>query len=420
MTELIIIDGEAVQTDDTGLATELEVWPGVEDPARLLAGIADWLGGYGNRQTRRTYAEGLGLPVTTADLAGWRRPTTAPQRWASALDAYAAVLDIKVAPDGAPRHSPPPAARGRLRHLHWLRWCAGHTLDPTAASSAHVKQWLQALSAVAAPATADRMLATVKALYASLADLGLVQANPAALDRRRLGFTAAAASTSSTITLTAAQVRALYAAAGAPRRGASPLDTARAAAIVALFTLGLRVSELCGLDEPDLHVTRGRRALRVRGKGGKVRVVYLSVPADTALKAYLELLHQQAVPDQPVDIERRGHPGPALQPRPLLRTRAGRRFQRQAIWQLLRRVAAAGGPELDAVAEGMHPHALRHFYVTAAVEAGAAVEHVQADVGHSSSDTTQQVYDHAARDPARSAVDLVAGSWHRAETGGAG
>ncbi|MFC7615293.1 tyrosine-type recombinase/integrase [Actinokineospora soli] len=77
------------------------------------------------------------------------------------------------------------------------------------------------------------------------------------------------------------------------------------------------------------------------------------------------------------------------------------------MWQLLRRLAAAGGEPLRDVAEAMHPHALRHFYVTTAVEAGAQLVHVQADVGHSSIDTTEQVYNSAARDPGRSAVDLV-------------
>lgn len=89
------------------------------------------------------------------------------------------------------------------------------------------------------------------------------------------------------------------------------------------------------------------------------------------------------------------------------RNRTGRRYQRQAIWQLLRRLAAAAGDSLLDVADAMHPHALRHFYVATAVEAGAQLVHVQADVGHASIDTTEQVYNNAARDPDRSAVDLV-------------
>jgi site-specific recombinase XerD len=291
----------------------------------------------------------------------------------------------------ASRHRPPPAARGRFRHLHWFRWCASSGVDPLVATSAHVKAWLDALNtAGSAPATRDRMLATVKALYTHLADTGLAAGNPAALNRRRLGLGATATSTTGTVVLTTAQVKALYAAARTPRRGASALDTARAAAVVALFTLGLRVSELCGLDRGDLHVTRGRRALRVHGKGGKTRIVYLHEAADHALTDYL----RERDTDAGTTLTRRAVPGDS----PLLVTRTGNRYRRQAVWQLLQRLSA------DAP---LHPHALRHFYVTTAVEAGAQLVHVQADVGHSSIDTTEQVYNNAARDPSRSAVDLV-------------
>ncbi|UVS79357.1 Tyrosine recombinase XerC [Actinokineospora sp. UTMC 2448] len=261
--------------------------------------------------------------------------------------------------------------------------------------------WLADLQqARAAVATRDRMLATVKALYTHLADTGLAAGNPAALDRRRLGLAVPADSASGTVTLTTAQVRALYDTAAAPRRGAGPVDSARAAAVVALFTLGLRVGEICGLDRGDLHVTRGRRALRVRGKGGKTRVVYLHALAESAISDYLRA-RDAAEGSLPARRDR------ALVDSPLLRTRTGARYQRQAVWQLLRRLAEAGGPVLRDVASAMHPHALRHFYVTTAVEAGAQLVHVQADVGHSSVDTTEQVYNSAARDPQRSAVDLV-------------
>ncbi|OLZ61556.1 tyrosine-type recombinase/integrase [Amycolatopsis keratiniphila] len=402
------LDSTAVSPGET--AGDGEAWPGVADPAGLLSGITEWLTGYGNHQTRRTYAEGLGLPVTAADIGAWLRPRTgAHDQWAEAVADYAQAVIIPPAAKSAGRTGPPPASRGRLRACHWLRWCAANGVDPSVATSAQVKTWLRDLeSAGAAPSTRDRMLATVKTMYSSLADTGLVAANPAALDRRRLGLTAAAASTSATITLTTRQVAALHQAAGTPRRGASACDVARSVAIVALFTLGLRVSELCGLDGADLHVTRGRRALRVHGKGGKVRIVYLSVPAERALMDYLALRTDGTGTEVVTGAGRRTRNSDL----PLLVTRGGRRFSRQAIWQLLRRIAAAGGPDLADVAEAMHPHALRHFYVTAAVEAGASLEHVQADVGHASIDTTSGVYDHAARDPARSAVDLVADAWH--------
>jgi len=133
----------------------------------------------------------------------------------------------------------------------------------------------------------------------------------------------------------------------------------------------------------------------VHGKGGKTRVVYLHAAAERALAACLT-----ETTTLPAHRDARG---PAT---PLLVTRSGNRFTRQAVWQLLRRLAQrTGDPDL---ARTMHPHALRHFYVTTAVEAGAQLVHVQADVGHTSIDTTEQVYNSAARDPSRSAVDLVA------------
>jgi site-specific recombinase XerD len=396
-----VVEREGTLEPDAEVAGA-ELWPGVADPAGLLAAITDWLAGYGNRGTRRTYAEGLGLPVTAADLHPWGTTRHAAPDWSTAVLHYSATLGISPADEAVRR--PPPAARGRFRALHWLRWCAGHGIDPLAARSAHVKTWLDALAdAGAAVATRDRLLATVKACYTHLADEGLAAGNPAALNRRRLGLVVPADNASTTVTLTIAQVQTLCDTASTPRRGASPLDTARARAIVALFTLGLRVGELCALDRADLHVTRGRRALRVFGKGGKTRIVYLHALAEEALAAYLRL-RDAADPDGSA-VARRG--APARPPAPLLITRTGRRYQRQAIWQLLRRLAAAAGGPLQDVADAMHPHALRHFYVTTAVEAGAQLVHVQADVGHSSIDTTEQVYNNAARDPGRSAVDLV-------------
>jgi site-specific recombinase XerD len=372
------------------------VWPGVDRPAELLKEIAEWLGGYGNRATRRTYAEGLGLPVTAADIHDWLPPADSRSKtvsgsddWLAAVDQYASVVGATPT-ESRPGHVPPPAARGRFRHLHWFRWCASSAVDPLTATSTHVKAWLDALTD-AAPATRDRMLATVKALYTHLADTGLAAGNPAALNRRRLGLGAAATSTTGTIVLTTAQVKDLYAAARAPRRGASPLDVTRAASVVALFTLGLRVSELCGLNRGDLHVTRGRRALRVHGKGGKTRVVYLHKAAEDALTEYLRERDKGAGTSP---ARRNAAPTDS----PLLVTRTGLRYRRQAVWQLLQRLSAD---------TPLHPHALRHFYVTTAVEAGAQLVHVQADVGHSSIDTTEQVYNNAARDPSRSAVDLV-------------
>jgi site-specific recombinase XerD len=377
-------------------------WPGVADPAGLLGAVADWLAGYGNLATRRTYAEGLGLPVTAAAMADWLVAVGADPEWAVALHSYAKVLDVDPRrPAAEPGHRPPPAPRGRLRHLHWFRWCAGTGLDPLAARAGDVKAWLAALAdANAAVATRDRMLGTVKALYAHLAEHDLVGGNPAALNRRRLGLSTTGR-TSSTITVTPDQVAALIAVAGRVRRRGNPQLALRAKAIVTVFTLGVRVSELCELDDTDRHVNRGRPALRVPGKGDKPRIVYLSTLADQALTAYLA-----ARGSTPATPARRGD---LAARRPLFTTRSGSRLSRQDVWHLLRRLASAAGLDLH-----IHPHVLRHFYVTTAVEAGADLADVQADVGHASIDTTRGVYDHSARDPMRSAVDRVAAAIEQA------
>ena len=92
---------------------------------------------------------------------------------------------------------------------------------------------------------------------------------------------------------------------------------------------------------------------------------------------------------------------------PLVATRDGGRCARADLYTLLRRIAAHAGPELEGVADRVHPHALRHAYVTIALEQDARIHHVQADVGHASIATTQH-YDRGLRTRATTAADLVA------------
>ncbi|TCK24320.1 site-specific recombinase XerD [Pseudonocardia endophytica] len=356
-------------------------WPGVDDPDALRALVARWLAGYGSAGTRRTYAYALGLPVSWAD----------------------AVTGAEPGDTGGAR--PPAAPRGRLHHLAWFRWCAARALDPRRATGAHVTAWLHALDAAGArPRTRARMLSTVAALYADLVEQGAVAGNPAALNRSRLGLSGASREPSPTIRLTAAQVRALVdAAATLPDRTRhAELYRRRAVAVVALLTLGLRVSEVTTLDRDDVVVTGGERVLRVLGKGGRRREVYLPAPAAAAVDAYLA--HRS--PDtRPIH---RGRSGPG---EPLITRRDGTRCTRFGLYALLRRVAAHAGPELDGVADRVHPHALRHAYVTIALEHDARLQHVQADVGHASVATTQH-YDRGLRRRAASAADVVSEAIH--------
>ncbi|GDY28492.1 tyrosine-type recombinase/integrase [Gandjariella thermophila] len=369
-----VVDAEFVPDDPLGSG----------GAAAFDALLGDWLLGYSNPRTRLSYGDALGLNRDwVRDLGG--QPAASP------------------APSTSRRRATPPRRTGRHRDLAWFRWCDRHALHPLAATSTDVKRWqADMVAAGVRKTTRAHRLAVVGELYRYLVDAGAVPANPAAFDRGGLGL-ASRADTAATVVLTAEQVDQLLLAAGRPRRGLHPLMARRAVAVVAIFTLGLRVAELAGLRRSDLHQTRGRRALRVTGKGDKSRIVYLSGLAADAIDAYL------AERDRWTRGAVLANPG-AVGPRhsPLIATRDGGHMDPRDIWALIRRVARAAGPALADVADRMGPHVLRHFYVTAAAEAGADMTHVQADVGHASVDTTNRVYNQAARHPDRSAVDLVA------------
>lgn len=368
-------------------------WPGVEDPAELRGQLAEWLSQYANAGTRRTYAYALGLPTD----------------WVDSLDP---TTEVRAAVGVGGKRVPPAAGVGVLHQLAWFRWCAARGLDPRAATGAEVKAWLHTLDAAGAEKrTRQRMLSTLSAFYGHLTETGVVPANPAALNRARLGLGSTARDASPTIRLTAVQLRALLdAAAQLPNRTRyRNLYARRAVAVVALLTLGLRVSELVGLDRDSLVVSGGEPMLRVLGKGGVHREVYLTDLAATALHDYL------AERDRAADTA-----VPALRGRtsanraPLIATREGRRCSRFDINALLRRVAVQAGPALADVVDRVHPHALRHAYVTIALEQDARIQHVQADVGHASISTTQY-YDRGRRTRDTTAADLVAAAIAAAE-----
>ncbi|QNE22774.1 tyrosine-type recombinase/integrase [Kribbella qitaiheensis] len=337
----------------------------------------EWLSQYANQGTRQTYAYALGIP----------------QEWAH----WQVTKDVV-------RMKPPAAGSGVLHDVVWFRWCAARSMDPREATGTHVKAWLHTLEAAgASKRTRQRMLSTLSAFYAYLTELGAVPANPAALNRTRLGLNRSARDASPTIRLTATQLKALLdAAAQLPNRTRHRnLYAARAVAVVALLTLGLRVSELVGLDRDNLMVSGGEPMLRVLGKGGVHREVYLTALASTALETYLAERDREAEATAPAV---RGRTNAAVTP--LIATRVGGRCSRFDMNALLRRIAVQAGPALADVADRIHPHALRHAYVTIALEQDARIQHIQADVGHASIATTQY-YDRNRRTRATTAADLV-------------
>ncbi len=138
-----------------------------------------------------------------------------------------------------------------------------------------------------------------------------------------------------------------------------------------LYATGLRVTELCTLTLPQLHLNAG--FVRCVGKGAKERIVPFGSHARQALEWYL----------------RNGRP--TLLRGPIdsifLNSRGGG-LSRQGVWKLLRRHSQEAGLSLK-----IHPHLLRHTFATHLLQGGADLKVVQLLLGHEDLVTTQ-VYTH--------------------------
>ena len=140
-----------------------------------------------------------------------------------------------------------------------------------------------------------------------------------------------------------------------------------------LFSTGLRISELCGLSIDDVDLTRDE--FSVRGKGDKVRVVFLSDTAKETLREYLK--NRKDLDDALfVRYGRKANDGgePRLQPR--------------AVQRLLKHYA-----EMAGITRKVTPHVIRHSFATDLLSNGADLRSVQALLGHANIGTTQ-IYTH--------------------------
>jgi integrase/recombinase XerD len=144
-----------------------------------------------------------------------------------------------------------------------------------------------------------------------------------------------------------------------------------------LYATGLRVSEL--VDLPTLAVNLRQGALRVRGKGGKERLVPIGAEAQHWLERYLAEARPALAKGRSVSA--------------LFLTAAGEAPTRQQFWARLKAIAALAGVDPAKVT----PHGLRHSFATHLLNHGADLRVLQMLLGHSSLSTTQ-IYTHVARE----------------------
>jgi site-specific recombinase XerD len=148
------------------------------------------------------------------------------------------------------------------------------------------------------------------------------------------------------------------------------------AIIELLFSSGLRISELVGLDRD--HVNLKRREFMVRGKGQKDRPIFISPEAADWINKYLDMRQDNVKPlfirysgSKKVDLSGNYH-----------------RLTARSVQRMVARYAKLAG-----ITKHVSPHTLRHSFATDLLMNGADLRSVQAMLGHSNIATTQ-IYTH--------------------------
>jgi len=153
-------------------------------------------------------------------------------------------------------------------------------------------------------------------------------------------------------------------------RGTREKDLRNTAMLALFFSTGLRVSELCALNG-DLDLTQD--SFSVRGKGDKVRIVFLSPTAKSAVAAYLKARKDMAE---------------ALFVNIPLGKAIPSRLTSRSIERIIKKCAVKAG-----ITKKVTPHVLRHVFATDLLQNGADIRSVQIMLGHSNISTTQ-IYTH--------------------------
>jgi site-specific recombinase XerD len=257
-------------------------------------------------------------------------------------------------------------------YTSWREWCLQTGITPLEAKRSDVLAYALALEKIGNPAarrprplakrSIARHLAGLSSYYTRAVDSEVTDRNPVPmLDRPRVPKTG-----SQQPHLTREENRALLAAADAAGR--------RTAALVALLMLAcLRISEALTVQIEDLTHQNGDDFVKVRRKGDKTDRVVLAPEAAVRVRAA-------------IGARRSG---------PILTTSTGRRLDRKAAWDIIRRLGQNAG-----ITVPIGPHTLRHAYITRGIELELAIDGLRKAAGHESVVTTQG-YDRSGYDRER-------------------
>jgi integrase/recombinase XerC len=245
--------------------------------------------------------------------------------------------------------------------------------DMRSADKLLVRSYLSSLVAArVASGSVTRKVSTLRSFYRFLRTEGILEIDPMLgvrgprRERRLPNF------------LTREQIETLIAAPD----GESGQALRDRAILELLYAAGLRVSEVVGIDVPDVELDD--RTVRVFGKGSRERMVVMGKPAERAVRRYL----------------RDGRPELSDQPEAaLFLNRDGGRMSARAVQLIVRKYALAAG-----IDRAVHPHLLRHTFATHLLDGGAEIRVVQTLLGHANVNTTQ-IYTHVTEASKRKAIE---------------
>ncbi len=249
-----------------------------------------------------------------------------------------------------------------LREIRaWMQWCKRAGLrDWKRADSAQLRSFAaRSHAAGLQPRSIQRRLSALRTFFGFLVREGELKHNPG-VDVR-----APKAGKRLPHTLDVDQMGALLA-----LKPQGPLGARDLAMMELLYSSGLRLAELVGLNLADLHLAD--RTVRVTGKGNKTRIMPVGTQALSALKLWLR--ERAALASAGEDA--------------LFVNRRGGRLGGRAVQLLVARHARAQGLPMN-----VHPHLFRHSFATHLLESSRDLRAVQELLGHASIGTTQ-IYTH--------------------------
>jgi integrase/recombinase XerD len=157
-----------------------------------------------------------------------------------------------------------------------------------------------------------------------------------------------------------------------------------------LYSTGGRVSEIVGINVGDIAESNDVRVIKLRGKGGKERVVPMGSFSIKALDDYVVRVRPS--------LQLKGSKSKSDA---LFLNQRGTRISRQSAWQIVVDSAKKSG-----LSEGISPHVFRHSFATHLLDGGADIRVVQELLGHSSV-TTTQIYTLITIDKIRESYSLA-------------